>query len=188
MSGVSSAFGFFAFGISPFGGTGTNSSPTTNTVNYNASGTNGAVTAANVNSSSWSLALDATIGQGPGSGIGSIVQAYDDINQCISIILTTHPGEDPLRPTFGLDMHDYIDKPLPVTQSVLTGLVVNAITLWEPRVQVVSVNVNVPQSYPGSLSVVVNWQLNILALGPNPSLFGGQNGTFQQQTTSVVLV
>lgn len=149
----------------------------------------GAATVADITSSSWSLALDRTAGGGPGSGLGNIVQAIDDINQCIGIILTTVPGQDPLRPTFGCNIPQYIDKPLPVAQSKLTGVVTNALGQWEPRIKVVSVSVQVPNPQDaGSLKVTVSWTLDIGALGPNPQLIGADFNLFRTQTTTVVLL
>ena len=42
-----------------------------------------------------------------------IVEGVDDIVQSINIILTTIPGSDPLRPEFGSNVYQYLDKPLP---------------------------------------------------------------------------
>ena len=41
-----------------------------------------------------------------------IVEGVDDIVQSINIILTTIPGSDPLRPEFGSNVYQYLDKPL----------------------------------------------------------------------------
>lgn len=43
----------------------------------------------------------------------AIVEGVDDIVQSINIILTTIPGSDPLRPEFGSNVYQYLDKPLP---------------------------------------------------------------------------
>lgn len=44
----------------------------------------------------------------------AIVEGVDDIVQSINIILTTIPGSDPLRPEFGSNVYQYLDKPLPI--------------------------------------------------------------------------
>ena len=145
----------------------------------------GAATLADVNSSSWSLELDQTAGGGAGSGIGNIVQALDDINQCIKIILFTIPGEDPLRPTFGCNIPSYIDKPLGVAQSAIVGNVTNSLTIWEPRISIQNIHVQVPSAANvGSLIVTVTWVVNLGGLGPNPQLFG----TIGEQRTVVLFV
>ena len=47
-----------------------------------------------------------------------IVEGVDDIVQSINIILTTIPGSDPLRPEFGSNVYQYLDKPLPSVMRV----------------------------------------------------------------------
>jgi phage baseplate assembly protein W len=129
-----------------------------------------------ITSTDWSLMLDSTAGGGPGSGIGNLVQAYADVNQCIKIILTTIPGEDPFRPTFGVDITQWVDTPTPAAQAALCGPVINAIQTWEPRVIVLSVTSTSPAA--GVLNVAVAWQLNI-GTQANPVMVG------TPQTTSV---
>src|ERR1700733_1365464 len=96
----------------------------------------GAITLADITSADWSLELDAP-GE-PGSGIGNVVQGVNDVNQCIQIILTTPKGSDPLRPTFGADVWRYIDVPINTATPAIVREVTEAITLWEPRVTLVS--------------------------------------------------
>ena len=68
------------------------------------------VTLADIISADWSLMLDSTASQESlTSGIGAVVQGFDDVNQCISIILTTPKGSDYLRPTFGCDIWRFTD-------------------------------------------------------------------------------
>lgn len=150
--------------------------------------TQGAATAADITSASWSLALDRTIGGGPGSGIGNIVQGLDDINQCIGIILTTVPGTDPLRPTFAIDVSKFIDAPLPIAQSKLVGGVINALQTWEPRIKVQSVSVRLPSiQQAGSLAVTVYWILNVAVVGQTTVLGANYNFGQTNQTTVILL-
>jgi phage baseplate assembly protein W len=141
----------------------------------------GAITLADITSASWSLALDTESG-GLGSGIGNVVQALDDINQCIDIIMTTIPGEDPFRPTFGCNIFSYIDKPTPFVQASIAGIVTNAIETWEPRIKVLTVAASIGgPSNPGRVSVTVVWQLNL------PSSQQTKIGYLQPQSTTVIL-
>ncbi len=118
----------------------------------------------------WSLALD-TPGF-PGSGIGSVMQGVADVNQCIAIILSTPPGADPLRPTFGADLWRYLDYPINAAIPHIVRTVTEAVEAWEPRVKLLSVTVtpvvNTPTD-PNSnahLNINVTWQLD---LGGTPS-------------------
>jgi hypothetical protein len=139
----------------------------------------GEITLADITSASWSLMLDTESG-GLGSGIGSVVQGLDDINQCIAIIMTTIPGEDPFRPTFGCNIFSYIDKPTPFVEASIAGIVTNAIQTWEPRVKVLSISASQGgAANPGQVSVSVTWQLNL------PGARKATIGFLQPQTTFV---
>ena len=116
----------------------------------------GAITLADIASADWSLKLKA---------LGAVVQGLDDIDQCIAIILTTPPGSDPLRPTFGADLWRYIDNPITSAVPSIVREVSAAITMWEPRVTLESVNV-IPVSESSAqsgahLNVSVTWRLKL---------------------------
>lgn len=66
----------------------------------------------------------------------AIVEGAKDIMQCIYVILTTIPGSDPLRPTFGSNVYQYIDMPVNVAQPRLIYEATEAIKRWEKRVEV----------------------------------------------------
>jgi phage baseplate assembly protein W len=138
---------------------------------------NGPTTLADITSADWSLALD-TPGD-PGSGIGEVVQGTADVNQCIQIILFTPKGADPLRPTFGTDIWQYIDYPISAATAAIVREVTLAITLWEPRVTLVKVT-SAPISDGGSqsgahMSVAITWRLKLA--GAAPATGGAQTTT-----------
>jgi hypothetical protein len=116
----------------------------------------GAETLGDITSADWSLELGA---------IGEVVQGIQDIDQCIGIILTTPPGADPLRPTFGADLWRYIDVPVSVAIPSIVREVNAAITTWEPRVVLQSVSVSPASgdsSQSGShLNVALTWRLKL---------------------------
>jgi phage baseplate assembly protein W len=130
----------------------------------------GAITLSDISSADWSLKLGA---------IGQVVQGLEDVEQCLAIIVTTPMGSDPLRPTFGADIWRYIDFPLNIAIPAIVSELTTAITIWEPRVTLISVTaapVNDGRSQSGAhLEVSLNWQLK---LGGAPSPF---------QTTTVTI-
>lgn len=65
--------------------------------------------------------------------IGEVVTEVDDINQCISIILNTVKGSDPLRPLFGCDAFLFLDKPVNVAIPNIIKAIVEAVGIWEKR-------------------------------------------------------
>jgi uncharacterized protein len=115
-----------------------------------------AVTLADITSADWSLALGA---------IGEVVQGIADVEQCLGIIVTTPRGSDPLRPTFGANIWRYIDFPISLALPAIVSELTSAITMWEPRVTLVSVTAQ--PVFDGSsqsgahLDVTLNWQLNL---------------------------
>lgn len=118
------------------------------------------ITQADIQSADWSLALDlSTTSEAFGSGIGNVVQGVADINQCIGIILFTPPGSDPFRPTFACDMWKWLDKPIDVARPNIVKEVVEAITKWEPRVRVLSVQMNLVAGTLSNMLLTLVWQL-----------------------------
>jgi len=120
----------------------------------------GSITLADIRSADWSLALGA---------IGEVVQGLADVEQCLGIIVTTPRGSDPLRPTFGADIWRYIDFPISLALPAIVGELTSAITIWEPRVNLVSVTaqpVNDATAQSGAhLDVTLNWQLKLGVAG-----------------------
>lgn len=90
------------------------------------------------------------------SHLGEIVEDVADIHQCLSIILTTQKGTDPLRPSFALDLMAYVDRPISDVSARLISDIIQAITLWEKRCQILSVNVTAEA--PATLTLAVVWR------------------------------
>jgi hypothetical protein len=144
----------------------------------------GAITLDDITSADWSLRLDGT-GQ-PGSGIGNVVQGLADVNQCVGIILTTPQGTDPLRPTFAADLWQFIDYPINSVLPSVVQEVTRALTLWEPRITIVSITArpvidNTAQS-GAHLDIAVTWKLKLAANNNGPAQLGGI------QTTAVSII
>lgn len=89
--------------------------------------------------------------------IGSIAEGVDDINQCIAITLTTQKGSVPHRPTFGSDILKYVDYPINIAKATIIRETIDSITLWETRVKVDSVTVEINQA---QINIKVEWSLN----------------------------
>ena len=69
------------------------------------------------------------------------VEGLDDIKQCISNILSTPIGSQPLRPDFGSNLYQYIDWPIQRARPHIVREAVDAIRKWETRVTVTRVTV-----------------------------------------------
>ncbi len=111
-----------------------------------------------ISSVDWSLKLGAP---------GEIVEGLDDVEQCLAIILTTPRGSDPLRPTFAVDLAQYVDQPISRSLPAIVRDVSDAIARWEPRIKLISVSAAIAAGSDGSnLQVTVTWQLKLAGAQP----------------------
>lgn len=66
-----------------------------------------------------------------------MVEAREDIEQSLGILLRTSIGERVLQPTYGCNMTDFLFTPMSATMlGFLRDLVFNAILYHEPRIKV----------------------------------------------------
>jgi phage baseplate assembly protein W len=74
------------------------------------------------------------------SGAFALSAGEDDVAEAIRLILGTSPGERPMRPEFGCAVHelvfDTVDASLAGRAS---AMVADALTRWEPRIDVLGV-------------------------------------------------
>lgn len=78
---------------------------------------------------------------GTNGGIG-LVGREREIQEAIRVILSTSPGERPMRPDFGCRIHDFIFAPADAaTAAAISTEVTNALTRWEHRIDVERVDV-----------------------------------------------
>lgn len=75
----------------------------------------------------WQLSLD---------GPGQTVTGLKDIAQSIFNVLTTIKGSDPLRPTFGSDIWEYVDLPQTEAIPLTIKAMFEAVQTWEPRANI----------------------------------------------------
>lgn len=97
----------------------------------------------------------------PGSnGRLSYVSGMEMIRQSIFLILMTAPGERQMRPEFGCGVHDLVFEP---NTAALHGLVQDkvqtALTKWEPRIDVLNVNVESPPQQGNLLLIHIDYRI-----------------------------
>ncbi|WCK24613.1 GPW/gp25 family protein [Agrobacterium pusense] len=76
---------------------------------------------------------------------GEIVTAVEDLSQSITNLILTPKGSVPTEPEKGVDILGSIDRHPDIGIPYLTREIWDAITLWEPRVTVERVDVNMVQ-------------------------------------------
>lgn len=90
----------------------------------------------------------------------ALVSGAEDVEQSIRIILGTRPGERVMRPTFGCKAHDLLFEVRDATTaSLLKKYVLDALNFWEPRIQVLQVEVLLDDDLDGSLQVEINYEI-----------------------------
>lgn len=97
-----------------------------------------------ISATDWSSKLNA---------LGEIVEGYDDIKQCIEIILLTSKGSVPHRPEFGCDIFQYLDLPADHAVPQLIYEAHGALKRWEPRIDVESVTAQAQEPYHYVLTI-----------------------------------
>jgi uncharacterized protein len=91
---------------------------------------------------------------------GGIALTSDEekVAQSIGIILSTPIGQRVMRPTFGSRLHELIFAPAnPETFGLAEMYVQDALTFWEPRIQVLEVSAGTDEAQPGVLLIRINY-------------------------------
>ncbi|WP_330231181.1 GPW/gp25 family protein [Nocardia sp. NBC_00508] len=91
--------------------------------------------------------------------LGGLAEAadVDILDQSIRVVLGTSPGERAMRPDFGCDLHSLAFAPNnPATANLARLHVESALSTWEPRIDLVGVDV-VNDVEVGALVVTVRY-------------------------------
>ena len=84
----------------------------------------------------------------------------EDIKEAIWIILGTAKGERVVRPDFGCGIHDFVFAPInTATVNLVENAVQEALTLWEPRIELTKVEVSTEQADEGKLIVSIDYRV-----------------------------
>lgn len=82
-----------------------------------------------------------------------------DVQEALWIILSTARGERQMVPDFGCGIHDYAFAPNnAATQGNITHAVRQALTQWEPRIDVLDVNID-DTTEPNMLVIRVDYRI-----------------------------
>ena len=93
---------------------------------------------------------------------GGLALAHDarDVEQAILIILSTAPGERPMRPEFGCGVHDYVfDIIDPGTLGHIKREIRGALERWEPRIDVLGIDFDLESAADGGLTITITYRL-----------------------------
>lgn len=84
----------------------------------------------------------------------------DDIREAILIILGTAKGERVMRPDFGCGIHDLVFAPInTATITLVENSVREALTIYEPRIELIQVKASAESAEEGKLLVNIEYRV-----------------------------
>ena len=90
----------------------------------------------------------------------ALARGERDVEESIRIILATPIGERRMRPDFGCGVHDLVFAINdPTTHGLIQHHVIEALTLWEPRIEVIEVRVVSEPAEPARVLVEIDYAL-----------------------------
>jgi phage baseplate assembly protein W len=93
-------------------------------------------------------------------GSMALASGAADIDQAIGLILSTAPGERPMRPEFGCEVHDLVfDSIDAATIGKMDTAIRNALDRWEPRVEVQTIDFDLSRAHDGQLLILLGYKV-----------------------------
>lgn len=90
----------------------------------------------------------------------SLAQGEEDIHQALELILATAPGERPMRPEFGCEVHDLVFDTIDAAMIGRMEVAIrSAIDRWEPRVDIVAIDFDLSYQGEGRLDTTVTYRV-----------------------------
>ena len=90
----------------------------------------------------------------------ALASGEQDIDQAIELILSTAPGERPMRPEFGCGVHDFVfDTIDAATVGRLETEIRSALDRWEPRIEVQTVDFDLDHMGDGQLLIEIGYRV-----------------------------
>ena len=82
------------------------------------------------------------------------------VRESIQVILSTRPGEQLQRPSFGAGLESLLTEPNTVaTRSRMHDLIAESLALWEPRIDVEAIAVDLVDGDAGAVRVEIAYRL-----------------------------
>ena len=90
-----------------------------------------------------------------------VMSEYEkDIKEAIKIILYTAKGERVMRPDFGCGIHDLVFSPINMaTVNLMEDNIREALTNWEPRIELLKVKVSTDKADVGELLLSLDYRV-----------------------------
>ncbi len=88
----------------------------------------------------------------------ALVSGREDIEQALRLILGTAPGERPMRPEFGCEIHELVFDTIDAATVGRIETAINAaIVRWEPRIEVTAIDFELSGMAEGRLEITIGY-------------------------------
>jgi phage baseplate assembly protein W len=83
-----------------------------------------------------------------------------DIEEAIRLILSTAPGERPMRPEFGCEVHDFAFDTIDAAMIGRVDTAIrDALDRWEPRIELTTVDFDLADVGSGRLTITIAYRV-----------------------------
>ena len=90
----------------------------------------------------------------------ALVSREQEIEEAIRLILGTAPGERPMRPEFGCEVHDFVfDTIDAATVGRMETAIRRALDRWEPRIDVTAIDFDLDEVGAGRLVITIGYRI-----------------------------
>jgi phage baseplate assembly protein W len=90
----------------------------------------------------------------------ALARGSSDVEQAIHLILGTVPGERPMRPEFGCELHAFLFETIDAeTIGKIDTAVRVALDRWEPRVEVIAIDFDLAGIDDGRLEIEIAYRI-----------------------------
>ena len=90
----------------------------------------------------------------------ALVDRDRELEESLRLILSTVPGERPMRPDFGCAIHYFMFSPIDATTGGrIAEEVERAIEMWEPRIDLLGVEVNPAPNSESTLHIDITYSI-----------------------------
>ncbi|MBD2563976.1 MULTISPECIES: GPW/gp25 family protein [Nostoc] len=94
------------------------------------------------------------------SGVVLMKSDEEDIEDSLKILLGTAVGERFLNPKYGVDMQEILfDAISTTTKTFLEDRVKTAILIYEPRINLLSLELDTSSQYEGKINIIISYQI-----------------------------
>lgn len=90
----------------------------------------------------------------------ALARGQEDVEQALHVILSTAPGERPMRPEFGCEVHDFVFDTIDAEAVGNMDVAIRkALTRWEPRIDVESLEFGLDGASDGVLEITIGYRI-----------------------------